>query len=218
MHTTDPHDILLEQDELKLLLYYAGALSNQHTLRILSALIDTERSAEELAELLNIRPTDIGRHLGQLVALELITRRDGDGRRSYRFAPNGLRRMSRAVGAVSKDAFANHQRASAAGAFDGEAEERKILQNFFDGPRLKEIPVSHKKKLVVLHWLTLRFEEDRTYPEREVNEILKRHHPDFATLRRDLVDFGFMYRQDGIYWRLPLPALAERLQQEGDKR
>ena len=210
---TNTNEASPEQDELQLLLYYAGALSNQHTLRIMSALMDAERSADELAELLNLRPTDVGRHLGQLVALELATRRDADGRRSYRFAPNGLKRMSRTVGKVSKTAFANEQRTSAAGTFDGEAEERKILQSFFDGQRLKEIPVAHKKKLVVLRWLTLRFEEDKTYPEREVNEILKRHHPDFATLRRDLVDFGFMYRQDGIYWRLPLPALAERLQQ-----
>lgn len=211
MSTTDTRDILDEQDKLKLLLHYAGALSNQHTLRILGALMDAERSAEELGELLNLRPTDVGRYLGQLIALELVTRRDADGRRSYRFAPNGLKRMSRAVGAVSKTTFASEQRTSEADRFDGEAEERKVLQSFFDGQRLKEIPVGHRKKLVVLRWLTLRFEEDRTYPEREVNEILKRHHPDFATLRRDLVDFGFMYRQEGIYWRLPLPALAERL-------
>jgi hypothetical protein len=34
-----------------------------------------------------------------------------------------------------------------------------------------------------------------------VNDLLARFHPDFATLRRDLVDFGFLTRDHGIYRR-----------------
>jgi hypothetical protein len=35
-----------------------------------------------------------------------------------------------------------------------------------------------------------------------VNEIIAQHHPDYATLRRLMVDYGFMAREKGIYWRL----------------
>jgi hypothetical protein len=52
----------------------------------------------------------------------------------------------------------------------------------------------------VLTWLAGRFEPGRRYAEREVNEIIKRHHEDSATLRRELIDGGWMEREDGVYW------------------
>jgi hypothetical protein len=56
--------------------------------------------------------------------------------------------------------------------------------------------------MVILEWLASEFEVGSTYPERAVNEILRRHHPDYATLRRALVDYGLMQREKGIYWRV----------------
>jgi hypothetical protein len=35
-----------------------------------------------------------------------------------------------------------------------------------------------------------------------VNEILTQFHPDYASLRRYMVDYGMMQRQGGIYWRI----------------
>jgi hypothetical protein len=40
-----------------------------------------------------------------------------------------------------------------------------------------------------------------TTPEGEVNKILQRHHADYASLRRYLVDAGLMQRESGIYRR-----------------
>jgi hypothetical protein len=54
----------------------------------------------------------------------------------------------------------------------------------------------------VLRWLVTRFEEERRYPEREVNEIIGQHHSDFATLRRELIGAGLMRREEGVYWRM----------------
>jgi hypothetical protein len=34
-----------------------------------------------------------------------------------------------------------------------------------------------------------------------VNQIISRRHPDFATLRRYLVDEEFMQRRRSLYWR-----------------
>ncbi|CAN5920546.1 hypothetical protein BH23ACT10_BH23ACT10_05690 [soil metagenome] len=39
------------------------------------------------------------------------------------------------------------------------------------------------------------------YGEPEVNELLRRFHDDHATLRRALVDEGFLDRSGGEYWR-----------------
>lgn len=81
------------------------------------------------------------------------------------------------------------------------AEEREILARFFVGERLSEIPTSRSKRLVVLERLALEFEPGRRYPEPEVNDLLERFHPDFASLRRYLVDEGLLDREAGEYWR-----------------
>lgn len=80
--------------------------------------------------------------------------------------------------------------------------DERVLQNFLspDG-RLTTIPTKLSKLLVVLDHLAQVFEPGRTYAEAEVNEILQRFHPDYAALRRYLVENGFMTREDNVYWR-----------------
>ena len=78
----------------------------------------------------------------------------------------------------------------------------RILGNFLDGDgRLHTIPSKHSKLLVVLDHLAQRFEPGRTYPETEVNEVLAGFHPDYAALRRYLVDEQFLTREGNVYWR-----------------
>jgi hypothetical protein len=81
------------------------------------------------------------------------------------------------------------------------ADEVKTLQTFFSGNRLSRIPEKRAKRLVVLERLALEFDPGVNYPERQVSFMLQLFHPDFAALRRYLVDEGFLTRQDGIYWR-----------------
>jgi hypothetical protein len=53
--------------------------------------------------------------------------------------------------------------------------------------------------------LALEFDVGRRYSAREVNQILHGFHPDWSTLRRYLVDEGFLDRAhvdgDDQYWR-----------------
>jgi hypothetical protein len=63
------------------------------------------------------------------------------------------------------------------------------------------MPARPAQRLVVLRWLAERFERERRYAEREVNEMLARAHPDFAMLRRYLVDHELLARDHGVYWR-----------------
>lgn len=62
--------------------------------------------------------------------------------------------------------------------------ERQVLRNFFDGERLKAIPSQQKKRRIVLKWLAGRFQPGLRYSERQVNDLIRKHHPDFAALRR----------------------------------
>lgn len=84
-------------------------------------------------------------------------------------------------------------------------EEREVLARYFSGRTLDEIPVNRARLQVVLQRLALEFDVGRRYTEREVNDILFAFHPDWSTLRRALVDEGFLDRahidDDNLYWR-----------------
>jgi hypothetical protein len=78
----------------------------------------------------------------------------------------------------------------------------RVLASFLrpDGT-LHTIPTKRPKLLVVLDHLAQSFEPGRRYPEAEVNAVLEHFHPDYAALRRYLVDDQFLTRQDAVYWR-----------------
>lgn len=80
-------------------------------------------------------------------------------------------------------------------------DEAAVLSRFFSGRRLVQIPSSRPKRLLVLERLALEFEPGMRYREREVDFALQMFFADYATLRRYLVDEGFMTRADGVYWR-----------------
>ena len=88
--------------------------------------------------------------------------------------------------------------------------KQKVLRTFVIDDRLTQIPAKRKKRLVILQWLARKFEPGVRYPEPELNEIIKRHHPDTASLRRAMIEWRFMRREKGVYWRvLPEPRDAQ---------
>ena len=54
-------------------------------------------------------------------------------------------------------------------------------------------------RAAVLLEVVSRFEPGRDYAEREVNEVLLGVHEDFAYLRRELVNYHYLQREDGRY-------------------
>jgi len=80
-------------------------------------------------------------------------------------------------------------------------DEAVVLGRFFSGRRLTSLPSNRSKRLLVLERLALEFEAGVRYQEREVNFSLQMFYPDYATLRRYLVDEGLLTRADGVYWR-----------------
>jgi len=78
----------------------------------------------------------------------------------------------------------------------------KVEHAFFQYGKLKQIPVVQKKREVVLGILAEKFEKDRIYQESEVNAVIEKIHADFCTLRRLLVDYGYLARKDGVYRRV----------------
>jgi len=151
---------------------------------------------------LQLKEPTVSHHLAKLKELNLVTMRPKGNSRLYQLDSNVLQ-------SISKQIFTPEQIASLINDVDTEAWENKVLKNYFDGDvfdnscvqHLKEIPASRKKRLVILKWLANRFEIGIQYPERAVNEILKRYYPDYATLRRELIGYQLMQRENGVYWR-----------------
>ena len=87
-----------------------------------------------------------------------------------------------------------------------EEEQKKILENVFislEPLKLKVFSKKEKKKIVILRQVAAQFEPDRKYTEKEVNAILKEIWEDFVTMRRYLIEYGYMDRtKDGsAYWK-----------------
>lgn len=86
-----------------------------------------------------------------------------------------------------------------------QTEREKVLKAYFkdglDGP-IETIPSKEKKKLIILQHIITKFEAERSYHEKEVNKILKEINADFVSLRRHLIEYGFMDRNNegSSYW------------------
>ncbi|MFF2754100.1 DUF2087 domain-containing protein [Psychrobacillus sp. NPDC058041] len=79
--------------------------------------------------------------------------------------------------------------------------EKKFFPEGVDGPLLK-FPKKEKQKLATLRVIIKRFELEKTYSEKEINAVLKNVYADFVTLRRYLIEYGFLDRKDdgSAYW------------------
>jgi len=69
---------------------------------------------------------------------------------------------------------------------------------------LKAYPSKRKMQIRAMFYLAEKFESGRLYTEKEVNQLLLNWHTfsDWAMLRRDLCDLGFLEREGNgsAYW------------------
>ncbi len=184
----------MEETEQPSALQFFKALADESRLKMAGMLANREYSVEELAASLALKSPTVSHHLGVLRRAGLVQVRPDGTTHYYRLDLDALRQLHHKV---RPDNIAISQSATADSAWD-----RKVLSDFFDGARLKEIPASHKKRAVILTWLAEQFEIGVRYPEKAVNEIIKRHHEDSATLRRELIGGGWMERENSVYWRV----------------
>jgi predicted transcriptional regulator len=180
--------------QLQTVLRFFKALADESRLRIVGILAGGERSVDELTAQLELRGPTVSHHLAHLRALGLVSMRAEGNVHVYRLEADVLH-------ALSRDVFSLERMVALADDVEAEAWQRKVLRDFFEGQQLKEIPASRKKRAVVLQWLATRFQVGARYREVEVNELLRRHHPDPATLRRELVGAGLLQREQSVYWR-----------------
>ncbi|MCU0496832.1 MAG: metalloregulator ArsR/SmtB family transcription factor [Anaerolineae bacterium] len=179
------------------LLSFFKALGHESRLKIVGILANGERTVSEIATILGLKEPTVSQHLTMLREVGLVQMRAEGNYRYYSF-------NNQALIDISKEVFDRDRIAALAPKFEevGDPWQQKVLKTFVAEDLTVQLPVGELKYVVILKWLLARFEIDRRYSEAEVNEILLRHHEDYALIRREFVDRGWMQREKGIYWRV----------------
>lgn len=84
-----------------------------------------------------------------------------------------------------------------------EKERESTIKNYMDeNGAIKTFPAKEKKKIIVLSEIVKQFSKGKKYSEKEVNRILERIYNDYATIRRALIEYGFVERSNDCssYW------------------
>lgn len=184
--------------QLEKLVNYHRALADPTRIKMLILLANGELNGLELAERLGVTPATVTHHAGKLRKASLI--RERREKNNIYFALNSAFLQSGAEATVHVISNAAHEGVKELTTEKNEALKASVLKNFFqaDG-RLKIIPAQLKKKLIVLEHLVSKLEMGRKYSEKDINEFIKQFHEDFATIRREFIMHGYMYRENQVY-------------------
>lgn len=166
------------------------ALADPERLAIAGSLARSDATASELASSLGFPVARIRRHLNRLTSTGVA--RLADDRATFRLDAETLRWAAEQVGPPREAGLA-----LGAASEDDEA----VLRTFFRDGRLVEVPAKESKRRIVLERIALEFEPGVRYDEKTVNVMVGRFFNDFASIRRYLVDEGFLSRERGEYWR-----------------
>ena len=139
-----------DRDEVERLVAVFRALADPTRLRILGAIAEQPRTGKELSERLGLTPPTISLHMAKLTGVGLVRMTQEGTRHNYRLDESALREANRRASGAE---------AALPDAGDPERRERaKVIRDFFDGPRLRQIPAQRKKRVIVLQHLLERFD------------------------------------------------------------
>lgn len=179
------------------LVQFFKALADANRLKILGLLAQQSLSVEQIAGMLNLRPSTVSHHLACLAEAGLVRARAESYYNVYELEKKSLEAQAQRL--LSRDTLPALAAEVDLGGYD-----RKVIADYTlpDG-RLKTIPAQRKKLEAVLRYIVQSFKPGLYYTEKQVNEILSRYHADTATLRRELVSARLLARDSGggQYWR-----------------
>lgn len=194
-----------QQIDLLLLL---KTLADEQRLTMVRLMSQREYTVTEMAGLLGLSEPTISHHVSKMHSAGLLHLRMAGNQRFYQI--NKTRLVTFKSYAAEIDSPLSDQQSEASDnawidALDWDEADKKVLRDYTKDGGLVRLPMKEKKWLVVLRWLTTKFEPGVRYNEKEINAILTETHQDYATLRRNLVDYGFMRRERGgnLYWLAP---------------
>lgn len=194
----------MTKSDQRWMLLMLKALSDETRLTIFTLLAQREHNVGELAELLGKSEPTISHHLTQLREVGLVTLRMDKTQRFSSVNQATLTKFKQFVGAIEQMPEPEGEILSNGwiDALAMEEWEREVLREFTQNGRVTQLPTKLKKYMVIVRWIATHFETGVDYTEKQVNAIISKVHDDFATLRRDLVEAGYLQRERGgaRYW------------------
>ena len=183
-------------EQVSELLDFFKALADANRLKIVGLLAQGEYTVEQLAEMLDLRPSTVSHHLSKLSKAGLVSARSDGYYNVYCLETANLEEMSQRL-------LARETVTAVTAEVDMDAYDRKVINTFCDADgRIRQFPSQQKKFEAILRYALKAFEPGVRYTEKEVNEILKQFSDDTASLRRGFIEYKLMAREGGggEYW------------------
>ena len=184
------------EEQVAELLEFFKALADANRLKIVGLLAQGEYTVEQMAEMLDLRPSTVSHHLTKLSKSGLVSARSESYYNIYRLETDVLQSMSQRL--LAQETFP-----AVTAEIDMDAYDRKVINTFCESDgRIRQFPAQRKKFEAILRYVIQAFEPGMRYTEKQVNEILKSYSDDTATLRRGFIEFNLMGREGGggKYW------------------
>ena len=174
-------------------LQFLKALADGNRLRLIGLLAHRPYSVEELATVLDLRPSTVSHHLRTLKSADLVKGSTQGHYHVYSLDAESLKGYAQTLS--SQDGLKRF--AGLEGVED--PFDRKVLSVFLDadGRVSGAFPAKRKKFDVILRYALRLFEDEGPWDEAEVNQRLETISDDTATLRRGFIDHGWMVRSPG---------------------
>ncbi len=168
------------------------ALADENRVAIIRGLAVKPMYVEVLAERLSLSPATITHHLKKLKEAQIVKSRKEQYYKVYSLREERLNLNLLDLITQLKTGKEDNKE---------ELYQQKVIRSFIQNGRLKSIPVQRKKRSIILKHLAKCFQAEKTYKEKEVNEILSSFHEDYCLIRRELIAEKIMERADGLYNR-----------------
>ncbi|OZM56843.1 ArsR family transcriptional regulator [Lottiidibacillus patelloidae] len=180
--------------QLNRLVNFHKTLGDPTRIRILSLLATGPLHGQAIAGKLGLKAPTITHHMTKLRDTGIVFQRRDKNTIYYYIDEDKVRSYSDALANMLTQA--NNEKEE-----DGSMKtQATILNNFLEADgTLKHLPAQRKKKIIVLKHIIKGLERGKKYPEKEINDYIKRFHSDYATIRREFIINHFMYRENNIY-------------------
>ncbi len=205
----------IENNELR---RFAEAMLDIERLKIVGELAKGNGRVGALAAQVGLPAERVAAHLKKLSRTGIVTRQKSAGEEAeYRLDAAALEEMSRRHFAGKRAQEAAEPDLRQIGA-QFTKEEAKIIRSFTDPNGLiKHLPALNKqhKLVTILRYGMQGLEAGKVYSEKEINAALGQFTRDTSSLRRYLVDFGYLKRKsDGSKYSL-VEGAAQPAQESG---
>ncbi|MBQ4561292.1 MAG: metalloregulator ArsR/SmtB family transcription factor [Clostridia bacterium] len=162
-------------------------LADDTRLKILNILLGEDSYVEKIACDLGLTPATVCYHLKKLESAGIV---------------NCSRSQFYIIYSINREIFEKplYELVRFESAVDPEERYKKsVISNFFKCGKLINLPKQQKKREIVLREIATAFEKGRDYAEADVNTIIHLYSYDHCTIRREMIGFGIMERENGIY-------------------